>query len=102
IPQVPGASARTASARLRSSSRNFLPFALVQRARADFAVMEMDYRTGGELGLLPLPLGEGWGEGLRSLYGLRTPSPPHSPLRGEGAHRVRGHLGYPTSLMKPS
>src|SRR5262245_11358577 len=39
----------------------------------------------GKLGLLPLPLGEGWGEGLRSHD---KPDPPHpNPLpRGERGH----------------
>jgi hypothetical protein len=39
----------------------------------------------GELGRLPLPLGEGWGEGLRSIDGLATLPPPFTRL-GEGAH----------------
>ena len=69
----------------------------------------------GELALLPLPKGEGWGEGLRSIDGLPTPSPQPSPQPrsglpdfgqskvpnsgkpevrvGEGAHRVRGANG---------
>src|SRR5262249_31513221 len=38
----------------------------------------------------PSPIGRGWGEGLRPTDGLETPSPQPSPLRGEGAHRVRG------------
>src|SRR6476659_2494427 len=42
------------------------------------------------LGLLPLPKGEGWGEGLRFIDRLRTPSPQPSPRWGEGAHRVCG------------
>src|SRR6266540_6969781 len=64
------------------------------RASAVSAVMEMDYRTGGELGLLPLPLGEGWGEGLRSLDRLRTPSPQPSPQKGRGSAPSPRHLGY--------
>ena len=37
-----------------------------------------------------LRLGEGWGEGLKSLDRVRTPSPQPSPQGGEGAHRDRG------------
>src|SRR6266508_6125556 len=33
---------------------------------------------------------KGWGEGLKSIDRLRTPSPPPSPQGGEGAHRTRG------------
>src|SRR5215813_12473887 len=43
----------------------------------------------GRLGLLPLPLGEGWGEGFRSIERIVTPSPQPSLLRGEGADRDR-------------
>src|SRR5262249_6970698 len=32
-------------------------------------------RAGHPFGRLPLPLGEGWGEALRSIEGLVTPSP---------------------------
>src|SRR2546423_1400166 len=72
----------------------------------------------GWLGLLPLPaevgyirlrpvndvtklgqarvwLGEGWGEGLRSLGKVAPPSPQPSPQRGEGAHRNRWSVGGP-------
>jgi putative ABC transport system substrate-binding protein len=52
--------------------------------------MRQNRVTRNALGLLPLPLGEGWGEGLWSLDGLRTPSPQPSPRRGEGAERARG------------
>src|SRR5262245_30171307 len=42
------------------------------------------------LGGLPLPLGEGWGEGLWSLDESEPPSPQPSPRWGEGAHRACG------------
>src|SRR5262249_5397978 len=49
-------------------------------------------RSRGKLGLLPLPQGEGWGEGLRSLDGSVTPSPQPSPQAGRGSG--------PRSLLK--
>src|SRR2546425_1979800 len=84
----------------------------------------MGYRSGDKLGRLPLPLGEGWGEGLRSLDKPRTPSPQLSPQPksdisdfgqskvpnsgkpefgwGEGAHRdycavIESHSAVPPS-----
>src|SRR5258706_14707045 len=41
-----------------------------------------------QLGQARVGLGEGWGEGVRSLERSRTPSPQPSPLRGEGVHRA--------------
>src|SRR3954469_6976417 len=63
-------------------------------AKASAANFAVSHRNCGWLGRLPLPLGEGWGEGLRSLGKSRTPSPQPSwrlcrPRRGEGAHRAR-------------
>src|SRR5436305_9983116 len=42
----------------------------------------LDVQWGSRLDLLPLPLGEGWGEGLRSLDSPVTPSPQPSPQVG--------------------
>jgi itaconate CoA-transferase len=45
----------------------------------------------------PSPIGRGKGEGLRSVDGLRTPSPQPSPHRGEGADRVSGEKEQPSN-----
>src|SRR5260370_16678867 len=42
----------------------------------------LDVQWGSRLDLLPLPLGEGWGEGLRFLDSSVTPSPQPSPQPG--------------------
>src|SRR5262249_35630402 len=44
-------------------------------------------------GALPLPEGEGWGEGVTGRDSSVTPSPHPSPLRGEGADRARCSSG---------
>jgi itaconate CoA-transferase len=45
----------------------------------------------------PSPIGRGRGEGLRSVDGLRTPSPQPSPHRGEGADRASGGKEQPST-----
>src|SRR5262249_27005572 len=46
-------------------------------------------RTRHALGLLPLPEGEGWGEGVTDLRRVVTPSPQPSPLAGRGGSTER-------------
>src|SRR5436190_3987506 len=64
-------------------------------------------------GLLPLPLGEGWGEGLRSIDRAVTPSPQPSPhsasedarKRADGGERERTESAArslrPTAQSRP-
>ncbi len=45
------------------------------------AVLSAYHRTAiRQSALPPLPPGEGWGEGLRSILRVRKPSPARSPL----------------------
>src|SRR5258708_2245031 len=78
---------RCAATRMRSA-------ALAVVAIKNDAVMAANvrYMHLGCLGLLPLPLGEGWGEGLGSIDRPGAPSPRPSPRRGEGVHRACGSL----------
>ena len=60
---------------------------------------EIGLNCDGSGDALPLPLGEGWGEGLRSLAGSAPPHPvclrkPTSPRRGE----VNGAAGRADSI----
>src|SRR5712692_11314322 len=51
-----------------------------------------DRQSGGRLGLLPLPLGEGWGEGFRSLSLAGNPLTPTLSPNGE---RERTEIAAP-------
>src|SRR5450759_5665040 len=62
---------------------------------------EIGLNCDGSGDALPLPLGEGWGEGLRALAGSAPPHPvclrkPTSPRRGE----VNGAAGQADSIKK--
>src|SRR5690349_9074307 len=45
-------------------------------------------RSGHELGRLPLPKGEGWGEGLQTIDRSETPSPQSSPCGERESRRA--------------
>src|SRR6267154_3556400 len=96
---------RCTATRMRSAALAVVSDKVARSVNAVTAVVRHWNRD--ELGLLPLPLGEGWGEGLRSLDGYRPPSPQPSrrlcrPQRGEGVHRAcRSAVGLLASIVGP-
>jgi hypothetical protein len=59
-------------------------------------IMDLASSASSELGLLPLPKGEGWGEGLRSIEGLEPPHPNPLPA-GEREHTMYAALRWLTN-----